>query len=447
LRPGGKLAFADQTGAIKATVPFLKGDEALEGLGTNLSLLRFCPPFIVSTGRDQATFVINLSTMSLGRVLTNMRELLDVGNDAMRVLFLTRTRIWLFRVMKDPVVYIKHLCASGHFYEAGRVAIENQIRDVQVLDEIQGNEDPEFVEYAEKVAWRSKPRPLADADPSLYERLMTAEVPDKEVMDAINGIRSYCIFDEEFRQHVDKYLLSNPADYAIWVNELHANYLVPLLNAKEETAEFAMKIAERGDSELCKLLHGIESLALDFCVANSPPLMPYNLKGDKRREFELRLADYDPFVEAGEQELEEEPLIDSVYMKEREAVSLANIGAEKFMMLLRLYEWESNINRVIDELRTSIDLFLLSKQHGELPPWVEDSLQGEKSGMRSRDPQPDACGNWGLVLLLTSCPICGMQHNLGESVSSVAIFPCTHTFHMSCLHTRHCPVCYSGCMK
>jgi hypothetical protein len=35
--------------------------------------------------------------------------------------------------------------------------------------------------------------------------------------------------------------------------------------------------------------------------------MPYNFKGDKRREFELRLAGYDPFVEAGEQELEEEP--------------------------------------------------------------------------------------------------------------------------------------------
>jgi hypothetical protein len=265
-------------------------------------------------------------------------------------------------------------------------------------------------------------------------------------MDAIAAIRECCVFDEDFKSRVDRYVIAHPEDFERWTNEFHPNIVVPALNEREETVEFAMRIAPLGDSEFCRILASLDSRSLDFCAANSPPLRPYNFKGEKRQAFEERLASYDIFVGGGETEVEE-PLDDSRYMKEHARIGADELTPERIIALIKMYEWEVNVAKVIDELRTQVDVFLGSKQTGELPQWVEDSMHAEKTGMRGgRDGAPDACGNWGIPVTLTTCPICGMRHNLGESVASVAVFPCGHTYHVSCLHTRHCPVCYSGCM-
>jgi hypothetical protein len=446
-RPDGKLAFAAPNGRIKATIPFLKGDEAIEGVSPNLGQLAFCPPFIVSAARDCACFIINLTTTSLLRLITDLTDLVGMSSDSDRVLFLCRSKILLFRICNDEKEYIRYLADSGGVPEARKLVMEKQITETEILQLLKGDDDPTFTEYIENLTMLSKPKPLNEADPTLFEQVMSVDIPTKETMDAIDRIRAYCIFDESFRDKVDKYVVANPNEYEKWSAEIHANYVVPFFSESEETSELAMRIAQSGDSELCRLFNSLESRSLDFCVANSPPLRAFHFKGERRREFEEKLAASDPFVGDLPPEEEEAPLVDSLYRSRLALLDRDKIDAEKALQLLQVYEWESNIGKCIDELRTTVDMFLLSKQKKELPPWIEASIQNEKSGIASRAVKPDASGNWGLPVQLTTCPICGMKHNLGESVSSVAVFPCGHIFHVPCLHTRYCPICYSGCMK
>jgi hypothetical protein len=446
-RPEGKLAFADTTGRVKTAIPFLKGDESLpEGLSPNLSMLRWCNPFIVSAGRNHACYIVNLGTTSLVRLITDLGDLLDMSSDATRVLFLTRTRVVLFRVVTDVREYIRYLIGSGGEAVAARLVIQEGLKDPEIISALEGAGGPEFTEYVERLQRRSRPRPLAEADPDLHDQLMSTEVPTREMMDAVAAIRDCCLFDEAFRDRVDRFVLANPEEFELWREELHANFVVPLLNAHEDTADIAMEIAPLGDSELCRILASLDARSLDFCAANSPPIMAYNFKGERRKQFEERIQSYDIFVGPGDAALEEELLADSRYMRELERTKLQDLTPERTIALIKMYEWEVNVAKVIDELRTQLDVFLGSKQSGDLPQWVEDSMQSEKTGMRTRDGNPESGGNWGIPVELTTCPICGMKHNLGESVASVAVFPCAHTYHVSCLRTRHCPVCYSGCM-
>jgi hypothetical protein len=342
--------------------------------------------------------------------------------------------------------YVRALIASGANVEAAQLVMQEHLTDADLISTLAGCGDPEFAEYAERLMMRSSPRPLAETNPELHARLMDVPIPTVEIMDEVAAIRNCCTFDEEFRNRVDAYVVAHPEDFERWREELHPNVVVPLLNDKEETAEFALKIAPLGDSELCHILAALESRGLDFCVANSPPIHPYHFTGEKRRAFEEKLASYDIFVGEGEIGTEEQPLDDSRYMSELEKTQGEALTPERTIALIKLYEWEVSVAKVIDELRAQVDVFLGSKQTGELPPWIEDSMHAEKTGMRSRDGTPEPCDNWGIPIELTTCPICGMKHNLGESVASVAVFPCGHTYHVSCLHTRHCPVCYSGCM-
>jgi hypothetical protein len=88
-------------------------------------------------------------------------------------------------------------------------------------------------------------------------------------------------------------------------------------------------------------------------------------------------------------------------------------------------------------------MILLGKERKEIPPWIESLIANERSGYVDRNEKKDGGGNWGVVVALATCPICGMQHNLGESVSSITVFPCCHVFHVACLKTQFCPLCYS----
>ena len=259
----------------------------------------------------------------------------------------------------------------------------------------------------------------------------------------------------------------------------------------------------------------LDSIPIEVCVANSPPLRAHNFTGERRKMFEKVLSEVDMF----ECDAEVPQLVDSLYFSEytkitkrilknkkkraeKEAksevekevkseveseaqnenknVELVNsdnddddddknvcesvidlnqfddsdceITPEETHRLLQIYEWERKIGECVAELRSKLEYFMISQGSKTIPPWLKSAISSEK---RSAPQEPidiktlneSGPGNWGVVAHLTICPVCGMQHNLGESVTSVSVFPCTHMFHMACLHQRYCPICYSSCMQ
>jgi hypothetical protein len=362
-------------------------------------------------------------------------------------LFLCDSKVILFRLCSDEKEYIRLLVNAGDLAEGRKTVMTRRIVDPEILGMLGGSDDPDFQAYLSRVARRSAPSLLCEAEPDLFEELRISDVPSQETMDAIHLIRQYVIFDAPVKKKVNQYLAAYPSDWERWVNELDANFLIDVLNEKEETAEFAMRIASRGDSLLCRILSSIDSRSVEFCVANSPPIRAYNLSGSRRSEFEALVLDADPFLAALESDDDGDPVVDSLYGRELETVDSSGVSPAKAQRLLQAYEWEKSIVASVEELRSRVDGFLRSAADRGLPGWFEASLANERAGFRVREVDFQGAGSWGLGIQLATCPVCGMQHNLGESVSSIAVFRCSHIVHVSCLHTRYCPLCYASCLK
>ena len=446
-RPAGKLSVAATDGKIKATLSFLKGDEDLGTVSPDLGELMLCPPFIVSVAKKSACYVIDLVSTKLVELMTDLGDFVSASNDQSRILVLCRSKVLLFEVVNDVKVYIRMLAKQGKMEEARALIMEQKIDDAELLELVKAEEssNDNFTEYVEKIEMKAKPKPLNEVNPKLYEELMSQEVPTQETMAAIHEIRDFCVFDDDFQRKVNAFVIHHPTECQDWVDDADANVVVPILNEREETAELAMEIAKRGDSDMCKMLTQIEALSMDVCVANSPPLRPYNFKGRRRAEFEKSLESYDPMI--CEQTTPKEPLVESLYNSCLAEIDPETIDEEQTLKLLKLYHWEMSIRKAVKDLTAACDMFMLTQEVKDVPTWIDSCIEGENLSLKQRKLAQEGSGNWGVVVTLTTCPICGMQHNLGESVGSVSVFPCAHAYHIACLHTSYCPICYLESVK
>ncbi|KAH0788011.1 hypothetical protein GPJ56_008112 [Histomonas meleagridis] len=444
-RPGGKLSFATTEGRVKASLPFAPS-EPLKGATNEYSHLMFCQPFLISSWKKTVCYIVNLTSASLIHCTTDFSDLIDCSNDQTRILFLCKQKIVLFKVCATDIEYISCLISldtKESLTKARELTIQLEITDEDILEKLKGVETPSFDDYLEKVKMKDQPKPIEQANATLYQKLIEEDIPTEKTMNEVNELRSFLIIDDFLLEKIEKYVLSNPKDYEKWINELNVDKIVPILHQKEETAQYAISISKYGKSDLCKLLQSIDTLPLDFCVANSPPLYPYDFVGKRRLEFEAKLREYDIFAsdDNEKQKEDEEILHESFYAECIEKIDENNINEEKTFYLLKLYNWEKQINETIEELRSTVNMFLLTKDIKGIPEWVKVLLD---NGKRI---EKDGNGNWGIPVKLSVCPICGMSHNLGESVCSVAVFPCNHICHVSCLHTRCCPICYSNSLN
>lgn len=517
-RPDGKLSLASLEGKIKVTLKF-----AAEGLEINpenqispdLHYLMLCPPFLISAGSHKLCYIIDLSPTppKLVSVLPDFSDVIGFSSDKTRVLFLSPNKISLFSVCENPIVYVNYLIKKQMFIEAQETVIEQKIADESILAELKDKTDNHaFRDYVEKLELMNKPQPLSDVDSALFSEFLSVSIPTPEMMSKLYELRSLIVIDEQIKKKIEAYVINDPVGGIKWIDEIDPDYIVPIVNDREEAAQFVQKASKLGNSELCKMIAKLDSMPIEVCVANSPPLRAHNFTGERRKEFEKVLSEVDMF----ECNVEEPQLVDSLYFGEytkitnrilqskRKKANHSNvenkdvnnnqnniennnnednvkleelddddvnsneyesvidlnqfseddfdITPEETHRLLQIYEWERQISECVAELRSKLEMFMISQGSKTIPPWLKSAIISEKNSAPQapidlKTLNESGPGNWGVVAHLTICPVCGMQHNLGESVTSVSVFPCSHMFHVACLHQRYCPICYSNCMQ
>lgn len=440
-RPDGKLAFATPKGRIKASISF---DQKDAEISTDFSKLMFCSPFLVSAWKDKMCYIVDLASTSLIRATNEFANIIDVSCDKTKILFLCSSKITLFRVCSSVTEYINYLIelnTNESIAEAQQLVIKNEITEQEILTKL--NVGNGLDEYIKELELKNQPKCLSVLNEELYEKIKNEDIPSKETMNEINNVRKFLVMDDFLLSKIEKYILENPIEYETWKNEINPDVIVPILNSNEETAVYAMEIAKLGKSDLCKLLSGLDSLSIDFCVANSPPIYAYNFTGERRKEFEEKLEKYDIFArtESTEEPKAQKKMVESLYADLYDKVNEENISSEKVLNLLQLYEWEGKVSDVIEEIRHIVNMYLLTQDEKDIPEWVRTLIDSNK------ETKKEGNGNWGIIAQMSVCPICGMAHDLGESLSNVSVFPCGHICHVSCLHTRHCPICYSQILK
>lgn len=438
-RQEGKLSFASPEGRIKASISFAQNENEVS---TDFSHLMFCSPFLVSAWKNTLCYFIDLTSTSLIRATKEFKNVIDVSNDNTRILFLCSSKVTLFKVCSSNIEYINYLIdlnTNESLSEAQQIVIKNEITDEEILKKLSvGNG---LDEYIQKLEMKNQPKTLDILNNELYEKLKNEEIPSQETMNEINNIRQYLVMDNFILLKIEKYVIANPKDYETWINEINPDVIVPILNSNESTALYSMKIAKYGKSDLCKLLNNLDTLSIDFCVANSPPIYPYNFTGEKRKEFEEKLKKCDIFAETEPEKPNQRKMIESFYNDLYDKTDENNIEPSKAYYLLRLYEWEAKISDLIDEIKHTVNMYLLTQDEKDIPGWVLSLISSNK------EIEKDGDGNWGILAQMSICPICGMTHDLGESLSNVSVFPCGHICHVSCLHTLYCPICYSQILK
>lgn len=505
-RPEGKLSLASLEGKIKVTLKF-----AAEGLEINpesqissdLQTLMLCPPFLISAGSHKLCYIIDLSPTppKLVSVLPDFSDIIGFSSDKSNALFLTPSKISMFSVCESPIVYVNYLIKKQNYTEAQEIVIDQKIADESIL-EILKNKAPNnqsFIDYIEKLELMNKPQPLSDVDSALFNSFLEVSVPTSEMMSKLYELRSMIVIDEQIKKKIELFVIDDPVAGIKWIDEVDPDYIVPLVNDREEAALFVQKASKFGHSELCKMIAKLDTIPIEVCVANSPPLRAHNFNGERRKLFEKVLSEVDMF----ERDVEEPQLVDSLYFREytkimkrilknkkkrteKESKSSNNenvelvpsdddddddktfcdsvidlnqfddsdcdISPEETHRLLQIYEWERQIGECVSELKSKLEYFMISQGSKTIPPWLKSAISSEKRAAPQapidiKTLNESGPGNWGVVTHLTICPVCGMNHNLGESVTSVSVFPCTHVFHMACLHQRYCPICYSSCMQ
>lgn len=443
-RPDGKLALADKTKKIKATISFLP-TELDQNFFYHMGKLMFCPPYLLSLSANNVAYLINMTSMTLVKIYNDFVDFIDASSHKSNVLMLCKSGVLVLHVCQTVLEYIKYLISKNELAEAQRLVLQEQISDENILNSLKSHENPEFQEYLDKISLQNQPRLLKDVDLELYNKLMSEDIPGHLTIEAIVEIRSFILFDEETSEKIEKYVIAYPKMWDQWTDVINPDRIVPILNENPKNAGFISEIARLGKSLLCKILATIDNQKMDFLVQNSPPIHSYNLTGARKEEFEKRLSEVDHFVD--EFVGERHPLVESIYNHELAKYNEENLTPIDTIRLMKLYNWEIEVCNSVSELKSKTEVYLLTREAQEIPQWVTASLKNEKSGHQVNDFQQDGAGNWGTVVTLTTCPICGMDHNLGEAACSIAAFPCSHVYHVSCLHSRYCPVCFSQCME
>jgi hypothetical protein len=88
-------------------------------------------------------------------------------------------------------------------------------------------------------------------------------------------IRNYIIFDDEFGDLVDTYILIRHDDFERLSTKLNINILLWHLNTFENTALFRMQIALVVNFEFCRIIASRDLCSFIFCTANASPFQLY----------------------------------------------------------------------------------------------------------------------------------------------------------------------------
>ena len=430
-----------------------KPQDLPEQLDINLSYLQLCGPFLISTSPNSAALIINLNEGKIEQYLYDAENptLLSCSAQFDTTIFLWQDKIIRMKVCASDDEYIEMLLERKEYDVLQKFSIESNIKDLERLKTFidPNHENKEFDEYIEKVKLSLEPQSLKVLHPDLFDNLMKMNVPTDEIMQRIHDMLHDLVIDEETQNKIQYYVLNKPDKWSQWDQFLNIDELVSTLNEKEETAFYAMQIAKNGTSPLSKILSQIDSLPVDFCVANSPPIHNYNLSGQRRKLFDDMLRSTDIFSEANSSITEnnslqnQEVLDDSPFTTRVEELKDSEISPEEAHKLLLLDEWENGITNLVQELHQQAEAYYLSEGVKDIPFWVNDVLKGGKVFQ-----QNSGCGNWGATSQMKECPICGMPITVDVDPTGAALFPCTHCFHNSCLRSRrYCPLCYSLSME
>ena len=443
-RVDGKLLLATPEGKSKVMLPlFEKGkpEDLPENVNINLSILQLCGPFLISTGSGSAALIINLDAGKLDNYLFDNSPFIDSSSSSDTTIFVWQNKVVKMKVCASNEEYMDALLEQKKFRELQEFAIEAKIKDIEKLESFVDpeNENKEYNDYIDKVKLMMQPQPLSVIDEALFKELCEGDVPRKETVDKVHEMLADIVVDEDVQKRIQVYVLNNPAEWKDWSEHLKIDELIAVLNEKEETASFAIEMSSNGTSELAKILSQIDTLPIDYCVANYPVIHNYNLSGARRKLFDelVRVNDIFSYQEDVDDDEDNEVLDDSPYTTRVEHDE--EFTPEEAHKLLLDAEWEDEINEAVDELHKKAEAYFLSREVSPVPSWVKDTMNGVKTQQ-----QCSGCGNWGATSQIKDCPICGMQLNMNDDTSNVALFPCAHAFHVSCLGTRrYCPVCYN----
>ena len=453
-RPEGKLLLATPKGKPKVKLMLFEAgrpQDIPEQLDLNLSYLQICGPFLISTGKTSVPMVINLKDGKLDKCIFDPQNTLfiDCSVSYDTVIFLWQDKITKMKVCASDDEYMEILYQRKEYDVLQKFCIENNFKDLEKLKSFidPNKENQEFNQYIEKIQLSLEPQPLKILDPSLYDALMQLEIPTDDIMERIHSMLKDLVIDEKTKEKIEIYILNKPQKWVYWTKYLDYDKLVEILNEKEETAVYAMQMAKCGQSPLSKILSQIETLPIDFCIANSPPIHNYNLSGSRRQEFEEFLKINDIFSVPRNEEIKEsnknDVLDESPFSTRVNELKDQEISPEEAYKLLLLDEWENQLVELVNELHKQAEAYYLSEEAKDIPIWVKDVLSGGRVLQ-----QNSGCGNWGATTPLKECPICGMPMSEETDPTGAALFPCSHCFHNSCLKSRrYCPVCYNLSMK
>lgn len=448
-RPDGTIYITSPEGKPQAKINLWEKREvpALEGISKDLRYLVQCSNFLVSAGKNAISYFINLSNVSLQEYMVPDSEFIDLSCYKNNCLLMWKTKFLLFHVCTNNAEYFNYLIEKKEYRKAQEIAIEKNVKDMKLLEKMNIDSSEDFIKYMHKVELESQPQPIKTVKPELYESIVNSDIPSQEDMDKMQEMLKLLIPEEEVVEKIRKFIKENPKQWSSWEKFLDIDDLVAAINPNPENASITKEIAKKGTSQLSKWIANVENVELSVLVANSPAIYLHNIDDNRKEEYLRMLKEADIFS-SNEPDEAEEPLIISPFEQQRSKITEENCSPESVLSLLRLSDWESHLANAIDELCKQTETYLLSKDRGNIPPWIEELAKNESAGL-PLNPQEnkDAGGNWGVIADLSICPICGLPIQLTEASSSASAFPCGHTYHVGCIKTRYCPLCFTECLK
>lgn len=443
-KPDAILLIASPEGKPQAKINLLEQNTAPENISTNLGSLLLCSSFLISVGQVCLTYIVNLNKGTPEGHFVPTSDFCDYSVYKNYALLMWKEKITLFKVCETNEEYYRHLVDQKQFSKAQNLAIKDNVKDMKLLKLMSVDPTPEFEQYLQKVDFESQPQPLKSVDQEFYNSLMNSI--DSKSIEKLKVMLPQLALEPEVVSQVRKFVIQNPNEFFNWSKYLNADDIVPQINSKPEFASIVKKIAAQGQSQLCRMISNIQSVDISMLVANSPPIYLHNIDEGRQNLFIEKMSKLDEFSEFCQPE-KEEKFMDSPY--EELAMKVGeNPTPFEVLNLLKLSDWNEKITEAVDELSNQAEKFSLQSVTRPLPPWVEHMIESERSDtFTEMKGEKCSAGNWGVHPDLSACPICGFSLNLGENTTSAVTFPCGHTYHISCLKMRYCPVCYSSKLK
>jgi len=440
-RPEGKLLISTPQGKSKAILNFMEGDmipPLPEGILPSLSYLKICPPYLLSFGKNCAGFIIDLTSGSLKEVIVEQSEFFDFSTYNEYALIMWKGRLSLFKVCNDIEEYFSWLISKKYYGKAQKLAIEKSIKNKAILESINIEPSPEFEEFIHRMELENQPQPLQNVNRSLYDQLIDSDIPTDLMMSELEASLSLIIPEPNIIEKITKYVLAVPQSWKTWKLFVNIDSIVLKLNPNSEYSEIIKEMSFHGTSELCKIISNITEYDMDFLIANSPPIQLHNIDDSRKSQFYEQMLGNDMFYESVMK-------FDNVedYVKNRTDMG-NDLTKEELIELILVQEWDSQLTEMVKNIQLSFEKFLLSKENHLMPPWIQTLINKELKVVNQNPSCCDEFEHWGVKLQTNVCPICGMTIQINESPCSISTFSCNHSYHVSCLRKRYCPLCFSS---